>query len=196
MATDLYIIDYDLIKPKVEAEILKIVEHRERRSKEEAYRVRRADVAQHYNRLRSAKTEEALPTLDVFRKIPIINSLQRKETSQSGVSKELKASPLVGELLRDELRKWREAAKASLAATLGYPDWKTASTKKLHPVDRLTARFQCQICHKVATRYMEAECLDFAGACAHQCPHLKKKQRGKAVWCSEQFVRDDKVRYE
>ena len=98
------------------------------------------------------------------------------------------------ERLEGELGTWREKAREGLSATLGYPNWKTASTKILHPVDRVTARFLCKRCSKLPVRYRDDECFDFRGACLHQCPLTKKEQRAKIPWKAEIFVKDEKVR--
>jgi hypothetical protein len=189
----LLVADLNTIMPVVEAELLKLMERRKRREEEEAYRRRRADVEKHYNHLRSERVEKSLPPLFTFRQLPIVNSLQSTTSPSSSVYKSIQESPLVQELLEDQLEKWRQQARTVLGATLGYPHWKTPSSKKLHPVDRLTARFQCQKCNVVATRYQEDHCLDFAGACAHQCVRPKQKRRPKPVWSADQFVKDGKV---
>jgi hypothetical protein len=172
---------------------LKLKERRRRRQEEHAYRQRRNDVEKHYNRLRSEQVAKPLPSLLTFRKLPIVHSLQSKAASASIVPQSIQGSPLVLALLQDELETWREQARSDLGAALGYPGWKTPSSTKLHPVDRLTARFQCQNCQTVAVKYQEDGCLDFAGACAHQCIRPKDKRKAKLVWIANQFVKDDKV---
>jgi hypothetical protein len=100
---------------------------------------------------------------------------------------------LVAELVKDDLNKWREPVRKALAIELGFEEWKSASSKKLHPVDRLTARFRCKKCLKVAQRYKDDGSLDFAGACGHQCPNVPKSARSKPSWSPDQFAKDDKV---
>jgi hypothetical protein len=171
----------------------KIIEARKRSSHEEAYRRRRSDVEQHYNRLKSSGKEKVLPNLAEFRRLPIINVLQSKTSTTTGVAGDLQKSQLVAELLQDDLRKWRESARMALTLTLGFSNWKSASKTKLHPVDRLTARFRCKKCARNDHKVYEEECLDFAGACAHVClqPNLKKRTRDR--WTADQFEKDDKV---
>jgi hypothetical protein len=184
--------EFESIRPTVEAEIIKIIEARKRSANEEAYRCRRNDVEQHYNRLKSSGQEKVFPTLAQFRQLPIIKVLQSKTSTNTAVAGDLQ-SKLVVELLQDDLRKWRETATTTLAATLGFSNWRSASKKKLHPVDRLTARFRCKKCGHDDHKFYEQGCLDFAGACAHVCVRsdLKKSEREK--WTPDQFEKDNKV---
>ncbi|KAH7922757.1 hypothetical protein BV22DRAFT_1131164 [Leucogyrophana mollusca] len=185
--------DVSVIRADIEAQLLRMKEGRQRRINEDSYRRRRADVEQHYNRLKSGG-DIILPTLAEFRKLPVMKVMVGKLSSAStGVAGELKSSPLIRELIRDDLKKWTESVRATLSITLGCPEWKSASKTRLHPLDRLTARFKCKKCDKVAKRYSVDGCLDFAGVCAHQCPHLNKKEAAKYVWSPDQFVKDEKV---
>ncbi|OBZ67539.1 hypothetical protein A0H81_12447 [Grifola frondosa] len=185
--------DFDPIRPAIEREIVKNFETRERKQAEHAHQKRRSDVEEHYNRLRAAADKQVLPTLPEFRKLPIIKVLQSNPLDpKCTVAKNLEGS-FVANVLRENLDQWRVSARASLARVLGFSDWKNISKKKLHPVDRLTARFKCKKCDKVPKKYLEHNCLDFAGACAHRCAHLNKKQRAKEIWDPTQFVPDQHV---
>lgn len=192
-ATAVLFIEYESIRAIVDAEMTKIIESRKRSSHEEAYRRRRSDVEQHYNRLKSSGKEKILPNLAEFRRLPIINVLQSKTSTTTGVAGDLQKSQLVAELLQDNLNKWRESARIALTPTLGFSDWKSASKTKLHPVDRVTARFRCKKCARNDCKIYEEGCLDFAGACAHVClrPNLKKGTRDR--WTADQFEKDEKV---
>ncbi|KAH7910256.1 hypothetical protein BJ138DRAFT_129661 [Hygrophoropsis aurantiaca] len=186
-------IDVSAIQVEMEAQLLNIVERRKRRIEEESFRRRRADVEQHYNRLKSAG-ELVLPTLAEFRKLPTMQVVVGKVSSASlGVSTELKNSVLFGEMIREDLRKWMEPVRDILSHQLGAAQWKTASKTRLHPLDRITARFTCKKCDKVAKKYTADGCLDFRGVCSHQCPHLDKKAAESYVWSADQFVKDEKV---
>ncbi|KIM86769.1 hypothetical protein PILCRDRAFT_315239 [Piloderma croceum F 1598] len=185
--------EYESIRVIVDAEMTKIIESRKRSSHEEAYRRRRSDVEQHYNRLKSFGKEKVLPNLAEFRRLPIINVLQSKTSATTGVAGDLQKSQLVAELLQDDLSKWRESARIALTHTLGFSGWKSASKTKLHPVDRLTARFRCKKCAQNDHKVYEEGCLDFAGACVHVClrPNLKKRTRDR--WTADQFEKDEKA---
>jgi hypothetical protein len=111
------------------------------------------------------------------------------------IAKELRQSKLIVSLIEEELVRWREDAKAALAAVIGVKSWKSASTKKLHPVDRLTARFRCKRCDAGGhSRGWDAPSFDFSMACKHRC----KAENGgwiKGPWCAENFTLDVKVSY-
>ncbi|GLB42366.1 hypothetical protein LshimejAT787_1103810 [Lyophyllum shimeji] len=189
--------DYDGVASEVDAALSRLAETRKRKARESAYMENREGVAQHYQRLRSQQPPVILPSLPVFRRLPIVAMLQGSGPSTveqpSNVSATLKNEKWVIKRLDLELKQWRERARKDLGAVLGYPDWSTASTKVLHPVDRITARFLCKVCSKVALRYRDDECLDFAGACAHQCRGRKKDRREDEVWKAERFVKDEKA---
>jgi ribosomal protein L44E len=179
--------DYDLIRPQVETELIENIQRRKRRLEEKALQQRRADIEKHYERLKSTKSEPSLPPLSTFRRLPTVSVIQSKSTPSAS---ELQASPLLSQLVKDDLSKWREAAMETLGKCLGEGGWKSASRKKLHPVDRLTARFRCTKCEQVEVKYMADGCLDFEGACGHVCLGNKNKRK---AWSADLFVRDDKV---
>lgn len=186
-------IEYELIRTTVDIEISRIVESRKRSVEERAYKRRRDDVEQHYNRLKNSGKDQVFPNMAQFRQLPIIKALQSKTSSTKGIASDLQKSRLVSELLQGDLKKWREATSTALAATLGFPNWRSASKKKLHPVERLTARFRCKKCIREGRKFYEEGCLDFAGACTHVClrPDLNKQNREK--WTFDQFEKDEKV---
>lgn len=177
----------------IKAELLRVMEKRQRREYEESYREFRASVKLLYEQLRSQQVLTAMPPLSAFSKLPVFNVLQGVvSVAPRDAAKVFKQIPLINELLLGELKKWIEQAKTLLGAPLGFPNWKTASKNTLHPVERLTGRFQCQRCHQVPIRYQTDECLDFAGACAHECATPSKKRlKGWDAGC---FVKDEKVR--
>lgn len=180
-----------MIRPTVEVEVLEVMESRQRREHEAAYRRRREGVQQHYEQLKLSGKHKTLPSLAQFRQLPIVNILQSKTSSKTDVADDLQNSTLVKELLQSDLQKWQESARAVLAATLGLPDWKNANKTKLHPVDRLTARFKCKECgpKSHAGRY-----LSFASACAHACARPDQKTTTKNKWSADQFEKDEQVR--
>ncbi|KZT65306.1 hypothetical protein DAEQUDRAFT_731572 [Daedalea quercina L-15889] len=185
--------DFDLIRDQVDKEIVEHRERLERRKAEAAYQKRRDDVAAHYSLLKSdPKPEEVLPTLPEFRKLSVMKVLQGKarDSDDEGIGKELKNSKLVHELLADNLRQWREEARSALAGVLGFAGWKSASKNKLHPVDRLTARFVCKKCQ---SKGKGSERLDFVGACEHRCAGLDKRRRARETWSASLFEPDTKA---
>ncbi|GBE84011.1 hypothetical protein SCP_0510700 [Sparassis crispa] len=192
--------DFALIRPTVEREIIANKERQERCAAEHAYSKRRADVKQHYDRLRSAAEKQVLPPLGEFRKLSVMRLMQEKPSdAAAGISQELKNSKLVAELLKDNLRAWREGARDALAAALGFPGWKSFSKKKLHPVERLNAWFKCKKCAKFegassgSSNRPPLPALDFAAACEHRCPHLNKRKRARETWSADHFEPDQPV---
>ena len=181
-----------LIRDQVDQEMVEHLTRVARRQAEAAYQKRREDVAAHYTRLKSAPNPvEVLPALPEFRKLSVMKVMQGKPSDgEVGVAEELKHSKLVHELLTDNLNKWREEARSALAGVLGFAGWKSASKTKVHPVDRLTARF---ICKKCSSKRRGGEALTFADACGHRCAGLNKKQRAREAWSASLFQPDVKV---
>ncbi|KAG1871846.1 hypothetical protein DFJ58DRAFT_762568 [Suillus subalutaceus] len=179
--------DFLPIKPLVEAQLLKMQIHRQNKENEASYRQRRDDVEQYYNRLRSAGT--VLPSLYEFRKLSVMTTMQGSVTgsrpNSSGLAKDMKNSALVAELVAADLKTWMASAREKI--------WRSASKMKLHPLDRITARFRCQGCGKVAKRYEKELCLDFAGVCAHECPSDDKKNKKPVDWSVDRFIKDEKA---
>ncbi|KAG1794196.1 uncharacterized protein HD556DRAFT_1371547 [Suillus plorans] len=187
--------DFLPMKPLIEAQLLKMQTHRQNQENEASYRQRRDDVKQYYNRLRSAGT--VVPSLYEFRKLSVMTTMQGSVTgprpNSSGLAKDMKNSALVAELVAADLKTWMASAREKLSELLGFPKWRSASKTKLHPLDRITARFMCQGCGKVAKRYEKERCLDFAGVCAHECPSNNKTDRKQVDWSVDRFVKDDEA---
>ena len=147
-----YCPDFDVIKGRVKEEIAENKEREARREREHDLKDRLEEVKTTWRDLKdSGSTEEppppAMPHVQEFRQLPVVKIYQKPGVSGS---KSL-TDPFVKSVLAENLDQWRMAARAGLAAVLGFPGWKTMSKKKLHPVDRLTARFRCQRCDRVAT---------------------------------------------
>lgn len=84
-------------------------------------------------------------------------------------------------------------AKNALGVILGFPpDWKSPSSKKAHPVDRLTARFRCRTCQRVEAKYKVFGCFDYAGAIMHMCFVTLDKGTPKP-FKAERFEQDTKA---
>jgi hypothetical protein len=190
---------------RIDAEILSQMETKERRLKSHAQQIRRADIAEHYDRLIEKKDSSVVPPLVEFRRLPIIRALQDREeashfpsdSTHSSSAKlvkisrvfksELKSSQLIGGMINSDLNRWVDTALTDFDAILGQPNWRRASTRLLHPSERVNARFICTLCHSTPKGHATSESLDFRGACAHKCPAAKRK------WSADQFVPDQKV---
>ncbi|KAI0314996.1 hypothetical protein OF83DRAFT_1062878, partial [Amylostereum chailletii] len=185
-------IEFAVIRSQVEADIIRLLETRKRREKEQGYRKRRDDISQHYRRMVSAGTV-SMPNLTEFRNLPVLKVLQGKDTSvEEGIVYDLTKSNTMKDLLHGELKQWETAARENFATLLGFPGWTNPSTKVLHILDRVTARFVCKRCHQVPKKFAEECSFDFAGACIHECSNLNKKDRTKTRWSVEQFEPDAK----
>ena len=198
-----------LLLSKIDAEILSQVEKKERRQKAHAHQLRRIDITRHYDRIIEGKNYPVIPILAEFRGLPIVKALQDRDdampilsnttnssSANTGIlESELKRSELIGGMIDSDLKNWAQTALVAFDSILGQPKWKSASTKILHPAERVTARFNCTICSsppKTCTTF--AESLDFREACAHECVRSRKVV-AKRKWRADQFVPDQKVQY-
>jgi hypothetical protein len=187
---------------QIESQLLRSEEKKKRRKMEISLMKNRQDVEEFHGHLRSKKAYKFLPSLPTFRQLPIIKLMQSGEDvgqHARGISHTLQNDAVMRKLLNQELTQWAEGAKQDLAVVLGFPRlWKTASSRLLHPVERLTARFLCTKCGHLEKKYEMDGCLDFAGACLHVCvgkngKHDKSRKSKKAAWNPANFVKDQKV---
>ncbi|RDX44438.1 hypothetical protein OH76DRAFT_1421421 [Lentinus brumalis] len=175
-----------------------IAAHRERklhREQEKAQQIRLKQVRSEWDHMHTRELPaHVLPNLQEFRKLSVVKIY---EAGPSGSEQHTLRDPFVSSVLAENLEQWREAARAGLAAVLGFPGWKNLSRRRLHPVDRLTARFRCTRCDAAASsgskKVPEDGGMDFARACEHVCTHLPKKRRNKEKWSADRFVPDQRV---
>lgn len=104
-----------------------LVERHKRRKIQAELLTRQTDIERHHQRIKSSGAYGLIPTLAEFRKLPAMKAMVEKDTIS--IDEELRRSDLVAALLRDNLKKWLECAKAGLAKLLGHGDYKSASTK-------------------------------------------------------------------
>ncbi len=166
------------------------------REQEKAQQIRLKQVRSEWDHMHTRELPaHVLPNLQEFRKLSVVKIY---ETGPSGSEQHTLRDPFVSSVLAENLEQWREAARAGLAAVLGFPGWKNLSRRRLHPVDRLTARFRCTRCDAAASsgskKVPEDGGMDFARACEHVCTHLPKKRRNKEKWSADRFVPDQRVR--
>ncbi|TDL28712.1 hypothetical protein BD410DRAFT_760244 [Rickenella mellea] len=186
--------DFNVIRPLVELDLARMHERRQRSAEEQAVREKNMAVANHYQRLKSTKEIGIMPIYPIFRTQPIIKVLRDRKTGTAlDITKELTRTPVVKEVLQNELKDWSQNAKIKLSEVLGYANYRSTSDNKLHPVDRLTARFQCTKCMKVGKKRTIEQTLDFQAVCGHQCPNLSKRERSKYQWQADQFSPDTKA---
>jgi len=194
-------IDVRAMQESIEASLLSMGEKRERRNAEISLMENRAGVEALYNRLRTGGSNPYLPSLSAFRNLPVITMIQTTERTKvtKSIADVLQNNPIMADLLKTQLTKWTEKAKQDLGVVLGFPqNWKSANKNILHPVERLTGRFVCTRCERVDVKYRNDGCLDFAGACRHECGVGNEKKgrirKGKKwKWDPSMFARDEKV---
>jgi hypothetical protein len=189
-----------LLLNKIDAEILSLTESKERRQKAQAQEMRRTDITRHHYRLVKRKKHPIFPILAEFRRLPIIKALQDRDDVVPVLSKtprvlesELKSSELIGGMIDSDLKKWVHTALVAFDSLLGRPNWKSASTRVLHPAERVTARFLCTLCSRPPKAFASAESLDFREACAHECVRRPRNAAAKSKWRADRFVPDKKV---
>ena len=186
--------DIDAIREGLEAEITANRERRVLREKEHAQQGRLKEVRNEWDGMHTrALPVPVLPNLQEFRKLSVVKIY---EAGHPNAEQHTLRHPFVASVLAENLEQWREAARAGLAAVLGFPGWKNLSRRKLHPVDRLTARFRCKRCDAAVgdKKALDDGGMDFALACEHICTHLPKKRRNKEKWSAERFEPDRRVR--
>lgn len=186
-AIPIFYTEFLAIRPRIESELIKIKERRDNRVEEHAYQQRRQKVEDYYNKLKAGNKFKILPILCEFRKLSIIKTFQSSSTSTALSDLQ---NDLVGALLKEDLEKWCTQTQEAFAEKLGYLNWKTASSHKLHPVYRLSSLFSCTECERKSPG---DQILTFEGACTHRCPERNRKRRDKQVWKPEQFIPHESV---
>ncbi|KAH9164864.1 hypothetical protein EDB89DRAFT_1837322, partial [Lactarius sanguifluus] len=186
----------DSLTTRIDTEILSQMEKKVRKQKTHAQQIRRADIARHYDRLVERKSHPILPTLAEFRGLPIIKALQDRDDTAPLPSDSANSSstgPLIGGMINSDLKQWADTALREFDAVLGQPNWKRASTKLLHPSERVNARFICTLCHRTPKGHAAPVSLDLREACAHECAGHHRKAAAKRKPRADQFVPDQKA---
>jgi len=194
-----------LLFKKFDAEILSQVENRAQGQKAHAQQTKRANISRLYDRLLREKKYPVIPNLAEFRVLPIIKTLQDRDDVMPALStkptkaprvleSELERSDLISGMIDGDVKKWVDTAVAAFDSMLGFPNWKSASTRILHPAERITVRFICTLCNNNPKKKRAATAsLDFRETCAHQCAGPPRKAAAKRKWKAGQFVLDQKV---
>ncbi|KAF5389517.1 hypothetical protein D9757_004075 [Collybiopsis confluens] len=183
---------YDLLESAITADLVRVKERRARRSSGNRYTATRKIIDMHYDKLRALKLESPLPCLPSFRKLPTPDQLQRSSLPEEEIKKTLQTEPIT-QLVHSDLANFHLNAKNTLGKVLGFPDWISASNKKLHPVDRLTARFRCRRCQRVEAKYKYFGCLDYAGVIMHMCATTMDKPVPPKPFRATMFEKDTKA---
>lgn len=187
-----------------------LAQQRERKRFESLRKENLAALAALYQRFRSEEPAMILPPFPMFLRLPTVEGSllnfdsykvedhprKRKErVARVRSLRDLVTKPEIHIVVKAELSKWEVNARRSFADALGFPRWVSANATVLHPLDRLTARFRCKICHTVSNHYKMDSCLDFVGVCRHECktPDGKDENEKSESWDASRFERDQKV---
>jgi len=172
------------MEPYVEriiAETGVIAEARERRAYERRLLARRQDIKNYY------KDYDApiLPNLQVFRNLPILHALQRKSAAEN-IQEDLQSDAITTSV-RDELGQWIRRAKDDVMELFGFGRRKgfeeyRPQASKTHPLERVTALFQCKECKRVGGSYGRMGVLDFKGLCLHECIQPGRSIADRTKW--------------
>ncbi|CDO70471.1 hypothetical protein BN946_scf184569.g14 [Trametes cinnabarina] len=173
--------------------MVEVTTHKQRKlhkEREHILQERKRAVEKEYSRLKQDPEQNSvLPSFPEFRRLSVVKTF---EASTSYDDPRI-TDPFISKVLKDNLEQWRAAARAALADVLGFPQWKIMSKRKLHPVDRLTARFRCKRCDASGKKADTNDSMDFAAACGHLCPHMSKKALRAHRWDAKDFAPDQQV---
>jgi hypothetical protein len=158
-----------------------IAEARERRAYDRRLSARREDIRKYY------KDYDApiLPNLDVFRRLPILHALQRRDAAKS-LQEDLQ-SATIATSVHDQLEQWVKRAKDDVMKLFGYGKGKglkeyRPQASKVHPLERATALFRCKGCNRVGSSSGRMAVLDFKGLCLHQCIQPARSKADRTKW--------------
>lgn len=189
--------DASPLHEQIESSLLALREKRQRRQAGISLMQNRKDIEVLYDKIRSDKSHDYLPSLPTFRQLPVTQLLQAGVYDGEKISDTLQVVPLMRQRLDQDIQGWIESAKQDLAVVLGFPkQWKSANKKVLHPVERSTAWFLCKNCRVDGIGDKTDGSLDFAGACLHVCrggKSRRSRRSKKAAWNPEVFIKDEKV---
>ncbi|PFH49895.1 hypothetical protein AMATHDRAFT_62303 [Amanita thiersii Skay4041] len=186
--------DFDKMAQQVQVELSKLAEKRKRREREASYRTIREALHKHYQTIRAEGKNPVLPSFATFCRLPVTSSLLAlagRDTSKS-IQNMLRKDG-VGDVIKNELKKWENDARKKMAAVSGYPNWKVANIKDCHPVDRLSVLFRCKKCSEDANGRYPVKLMTFAQACEHECLPVPGQKRRHLPWDASDFVKEEKV---
>ncbi|KAG6377418.1 hypothetical protein JVT61DRAFT_15218 [Boletus reticuloceps] len=218
--------DVPPIRTVIETELLALQARHKRQEAEATYRGKLTEVKKIYERMRCGTLEVAhtgssgssdpliLPPLSVFCTLPSVRALKGSPDpnvlppSSTSDTNDIN-STLAISLVKADIHTWLIPVQKHLMALLGYPNgWQSASTRTLHPLKRITARFFCRRCGegRVGRAYQREQCLDFKGVCSHVCVAAPRKSiedgngqerggsKGKMLdWKVDMFEKNEKA---
>ncbi|KXN81672.1 hypothetical protein AN958_03919 [Leucoagaricus sp. SymC.cos] len=198
--------ELDRLRPIVARELRDFHEKQDRTAAKHLREKNIDHIWKYYQKLMSRTNEyPTLPSFPVFLTLPSVQFLRSPALSAAKISVETATADtgFMKDMIKHEIGKWEEQVKIDLLKTLDpsgalLEEWKkrVPTSREVHPVNRLDARWKCRICDTVENRYARDECLDFMGVCRHQCKESGgKKRKGKTTrpWSIDNFVKDQQA---
>ncbi|KAG8996197.1 hypothetical protein FRB90_012791 [Tulasnella sp. 427] len=156
-----------------------------------------------------APSPPVLPTLEAYRALPSIsNIIHNPSIPPKGLRKKLRTDETLRKMIKLDLENEDARLRKVMSVRLGVKKkWKPAEgqdggTAALHPLDRVTALFECTRCGADAKGNAVAHwtALTFADAVRHRCSRYLPKTKGdgsgkvaknsRVKWDAENFVPD------
>lgn len=197
------ITELERMRPAIAQDLHRLQEKKDRKAVKRLQETSRNKIWKFYQKLMSQPEHYPhLPPFAVFLQLPAIQFLQSSDlaTAKIEVETAISGKTFMKDMIKQQIEKWVEQAKRELLKILGgSSEWNNMvpAHRMPHPVLRLYARWKCKVCGGVERKYEIDECLDFAGACRHQCPEKdgKKRRKGAATqtWSASNFVKDEQV---
>ena len=151
-----------------------------------------ASIRSTYHRFHQQHEDIVMPSLHEFTTLEVVQVLKTLDADGFHC---LKQSGELDKLVARGVQLWEAEIRSHFAEKLGYSSWLSISSKILHPVDRVTAYFECNKCHSARAKESTLDTLTFKEACGHVCHGLNAKQRAKAAWKPDMFRADEKVAF-
>ncbi len=139
-----------------------------------------------------------MPTLHTFRLLPSVRKIEQTGDHKT-LSQTLRSDAILHKMIAQDLKEWTHSVRNTLSAKLGPksrsnpPD----NDQLLHPVDRVTALFQCKRCHRTGRKSSQKGALDFRDVIQHRCPPStlvpakdEDKFKQQREWDVDNFVVD------
>ncbi|KZS96314.1 hypothetical protein SISNIDRAFT_450988 [Sistotremastrum niveocremeum HHB9708] len=172
------------LQPLIEKDLISMFKTRTRKKGNTAEALRVEALKRLYNKLRGHG-----------QRAPRFSEFQRSRTAQElmALEPEHVTSKQSENLALRFFKRWEEEAKALMTKSLGVDDWVPISKNKLHPVDRVTALFQCKNCGPHSHKHPDTDTLKFEDVVVHTCPGFGRQQRDKIDFAPERFEPDHKA---
>ncbi|KAG8868992.1 hypothetical protein FRB97_001748 [Tulasnella sp. 331] len=175
--------------------------------KMEHARSARQEATEHIWRLNKSNPDvkDLMPGVKTFRNLPVVHSLEKDDAILD--LKQTLQSREVQKVIKSGLQTWNDTNRKVLLAKLGFkkvwkPDvveqWKgdagdsSSANPRIHPLERATALFECQRCHRNGRIFAPNTSLTFSEVIKHRCPKntLGPSGKEKREWDIKNFGPD------